>query len=164
MSLAQKSSLRSRKSIEFNEKRETLMKKYEPKLTSKLMLLKEISMNLENSNNELRVKCEKSLEKKTNLRIQKSIDLNEKKKILREQLEKNFIEESKNPPQNYPKQLKPYWMRKDWEALSPTLNAKKQAIRGHVSFLTRGLGKMDKSLEWFLETYKDEIAIVEGLN
>ena len=102
---------------------------------------------LEDNKIVLKTKFGKNLEEKSSLRIQKSNALQEKKVNLRKQLETNFLENSKNPPQNYPEELKSLWMQKDWGALSAKLNAKKSAINQHENFLTRELGKKGKSLE-----------------
>jgi hypothetical protein len=60
-------------------------------------------------------------------------------------------------PEDFPENLQIYWKRKEWDTISKTLNAKKNAIRQHENFLERELGKNNKTLDWFMTTYKDEI-------
>ena len=96
----------------------------------------------------------KSLNKKT-LDLKKE-KLLKKKNNLREQYVKNLLENSENPPQDYPKELVLYWKHKEWEAISKMLNALKQDIKGHESFLKRELGKHGKSIEWFMDKFEDE--------
>ena len=155
--ILESSKILTQKSSSLTANREILKKQFDGKLNLKLDQLKKESEVLENSKKMWRMKFRQSLEQKSNLRIQKSEDLKKKKENLRAKLEKSFIENSMNPPENYPEELKPYWKQKEWEALLPMLNAKKHAIKGHENYLKKELRKQGKSLEWFMESCKDEI-------
>ena len=83
--------------------------------------------------------------------------LNSKKDLFKESLVQTSIETLRIMPQDYPKELKPYWQQEDWDAISKVYNAKKTAINEHGNFLTRELGNHGKTLKWFIELMIDDI-------
>ena len=83
--------------------------------------------------------------------------LNSKKDLFKESLVQTSIETLRIMPQDYPKELKPYWQQEDWDAISKVYNAKKTAINEHGNFLTRELGNHGKTFKWFIELMIDDI-------
>ncbi len=104
------------------------------------------------------LKILESLKKENEQALQKKKEeLQNKKKALKEQYMKNLVENSKNPPMDYPEKLVLYYKHKGWDAIIKMLNAKKQDIKGHENFLRRELGKHNKTLDWFLAEFGEEI-------
>ena len=100
--------------------------------------------------NNLKIKNKKALEKKKQ-------ELAKKESFLKNQFLNDFLKKSKAPPIDYPSDLSLYWKQSEWDTITKMLNAKKSAIKGHENFLIRELGKKNKSLEWFLDTFDEEI-------
>jgi hypothetical protein len=105
----------------------------------------------------LNTKYSLSLTEKLCLKNQKSKELEKKKEILKNQLEKNLIEKLKIMPEDFPKNLQVYWKHKEWDTISKSLNSLKIDISLHENYLTRKLGIKNKTLDWLMTTYKDEI-------
>ena len=130
-------------------KKETYQKLLEAKKqVSKSCNLK--SEPLQKSLENLKKENERNLEKR-------KLNLMTKQNDFKNQFVKNLLKNSETPPPNYPKDLSLYWKHNDWDAITKLLNAKNNTIRGHETFLIRELGKKNKTLEWFFETFDNEI-------
>ena len=151
-----------------NKLTENLEKKihsYNENLITKEENLEEILRMEQKSSKKLKNEEKQYLKSLENLKhknemslLMRKNDLMLKKETLRKQYEESLIETSEEIPTDFPKELEIYWKHKEWDTLSKMLNAKKQYIKGHESYLTRELGKKGKTLEWFMETFKDEIS------